>query len=463
LGRLEQLPEPQRDALRTAFGTGSGPPPERFLVAMAVLTLLSDAAEDGPLLCIIDDEQWVDRASAQALAFVARRLHAEAVGLVFAARARSDELSGLPELVVGGLADEDARALLDSVLLAPIDARVQDQLISETHGNPLALLEFARSGTPAERAGGFTMPGGAPLANSIEESFRRRVKALPEPARRLLVLAAADPTGEPLLVWRAADRLGIAADAATAAAEAELLEIGARVRFRHPLVRSAAYRSARLEERQRAHRALAEATDPEADPDRRAWQLACAAPSPDDAVAAELERSAARAQSRGGLAAAAAFLERAAELTEDPHHRAERLIAAATGKRDAGAFDEALRLLAAADTSPAESLLAARVEQLRGRIALEQQRGADATRLLLSAAKRLEAHDVVAAMWVGEPEELRAAASAARTAPRCPETPRTVDVPARRVRDPVNGRLPHGGSGTPSGARAPPRARAQGR
>jgi DNA-binding CsgD family transcriptional regulator len=439
LGRLERLPEPQRDALRTAFGTGSGPPPERFLVALAVLTLLSDVAEDGPLLCIVDDEQWVDRASALALAFVARRLHAESVALVFAARARSDELSGLPELMLDGLSDEDSRALLDSVLLAPIDARVQDQLISETHGNPLALLEFARGGTPAERAGGFSIPGGAPLATSIEESFQRRVRALPEPARHLLVLAAADPTGEPVLLWRAADRLGIPAEAATAAAQADLLAIGARVRFRHPLVRSAAYRCAPLGERQRAHGALAEATDPEADPDRRAWHLAHAAPGPDDAVAAELERSAARAQSRGGLAAAAAFLERAAELTDDPNHRAERLIAAATAKRDAGGFDEALRLLAAADTPPGESLLAARVEQLRGRIALEQQRGGDATRLLMSAAKRLEAHDViaarethlgalVAAMWAGEAGHLRAAASAARAAPRCPKTPHTVDL-----------------------------------
>ncbi|MDX6562944.1 MAG: hypothetical protein QOD65_2758, partial [Gaiellales bacterium] len=334
LDRLERLPVPQRDALRTAFGVSAGPAPDRFFIGLAVLSLLSDLAEDQPLICLVDDEQWLDRASAQVLAFAARRLEAESVGLVFAARAPSDELAGLPELMVEGLRESDAHELLDSVLTAPLDARVRDQIVSETRGNPLALLELARGLTPAELAGGFALPSAVPLSRSIEESFRRRLDALPSDTRRLLQLAAADPVGEPLLVWRAAERLGIGTDAATPAVDAGLIEFGARVRFRHPLVRSAAYRSASVQERQDAHRALAEVTDPEVDPDRRAWHRAQAAPGPDEDVAKELERSAGRAQARGGLAAAAAFLERAATLTPEPTHRAERLLAAARTKRD---------------------------------------------------------------------------------------------------------------------------------
>ena len=244
LDRLERLPAPQRDALRTAFGLSLGSAPDRFLVGLAVLNLLSDAAEEQPLICVVDDEQWLDRASAQVLAFVARRLEAESVGLVFAARVPGDELAGLAELVVEGLPEADARALLDSALAGPLDARVRDQIVAETRGNPLALLELVRGFTPAELAGGFGLSGGAPLSRSIEESFRRRLDALAPATRRLLLLAAADPTGEPPLVWRAAERLGIGSEAATPAVEAGLIEFDVRVRFRHPLVRSAAYRSA---------------------------------------------------------------------------------------------------------------------------------------------------------------------------------------------------------------------------
>ena len=393
LDRLERLPVPQRDALRTAFGVGPGPAPDRFFVALAVLNLLSDMAEERPLICVVDDAQWLDRASAQVLAFVARRLEAESVGLVFAARKSSDELAGLPELVVEGLSEGDARALLDSVLPGPLDARVRDQIVSETRGNPLALVELAKGLTPAELAGGFGLAGGVPLSTSIEESFGRRLDALPAETRRLLQLAAADPVGEPLLVWRAAERLGIPAQAATPAAEAGLLEFDARVRFRHPLVRSAAYRSASSEERHAVHGALADATDPDIDPDRRAWHRAQATPGPDEDVAEELERSAGRAQARGGLAAAAAFLERAAMLTPEPARRAQRLIAAATAKRDAGALDEALGVLVAVEAGPSDALRTAEVEHLRGQIALEQRRGDDAGRLLVSAASRLEPLD----------------------------------------------------------------------
>jgi DNA-binding CsgD family transcriptional regulator len=441
LDRLERLPVPQRDALRTAFGVSGGSAPDRFLVALAVLGLLSDVAEEQPLICLVDDEQWLDRASAQVLAFVARRLEAESVGLVFAARGTSDELAGLPELVVEGLREGDARMLLDSVLSGPLDARVRDQIVSETRGNPLALLELVRGLTPAELAGGFGLPGAVPLSGRIEESFRRRLDALPADTRRLMRLAAADPVGEPLLVWGAAEQLGIRPEAATPAAEAGLLEFGARVRFRHPLVRSAAYRSASLQERQNVHRALADATDPEIDPDRRAWHRAQATPGPDEDVAEELELSASRAQARGGLAAAAAFLERAATLTPEPARRAQRLLAAARAKRDAGALDDALGLLVAVEAGPLDDLGRARVDLLRGQIALEQRRGADAGRLLVSAARRfepldaelarethLEALGAAMAADLEIPGGMLEAAEAARAAPPGPEPPRAVDV-----------------------------------
>jgi hypothetical protein len=442
LDHVDRLPVPQGDALRTALGFSAGPAPDRFLVGLAVLSLLSEVAGERPLVCLVDDQQWLDHASAQILAFVARRLETESLGLVFAARVLGSELAGLPELMVGGLREGDARALLDSVLTGPLDERVRAQIVAETGGNPLALLELVRGVTPAELAGGLGLPGSAPISGQIEEAFRRRIDALPAQTRRLLLVAAADPTGDPGLVWRAAGRLGIPAEAATPAAEAGLVEFGAWVRFRHPLVRSAAYRSAALQDRQDVHRALAEVTDPQLDPDRRAWHLAQAAPGPDENVAAELERSAGRARARGGLAAAAAFLERSAMLTLDPGRRAQRLLAAARAKRDAGALDAALGLLVAVEAGAPDPLRTAEVEHLRGQIALDQRRSRDGARLLLSAARRLEPLNaesarethleaLVAAMWAGDldsPGGLREAAKAARAAPASPGPPRVVDV-----------------------------------
>ena len=393
LDRLERLPTPQRDALRTAFGLSAGPAPDRFLIGLAALGLLSEVAGDRPLVCIVDDEQWLDSASAQVLAFVARRLGAESVGLVFGARVPTGDLAGLPELVVRGLREDDARALLDSALTGPMDRRVRDQVIAEAHGNPLALLELPRGGTAAELAGGFGLPGTISLSGSIEESFRRRIEALPAGTRRLLLLAAADPTGDPALVRRAARRLGVGAEAAGPAVEAGLAEFGVRVRFRHPLVRSVVYRSAPGQERQLAHAALAEVTDPELDPDRRAWHRAQAAPEPDEDVAGELERSAGRAQARGGLAAAAAFLERAVMLTPDPARRAGRALAAANTKVQAGAFDSAQDLLAAAGAGPLSEFEQARVDLLRAQLAFVTNRGGDAPLLLVKAARRLEPVD----------------------------------------------------------------------
>jgi DNA-binding CsgD family transcriptional regulator len=390
LDELEGLPAPQREALRITFGLHDGPVPDRFLVGLAVLSVLAEAAADRPLVCVVDDAQWLDRASAQVLAFVARRLGMESVGLVFAARVPAEELAGLPQLVIEGLKGPDARALLDVVLTGPVDIQVREEIIAETGGNPLALVELPRGLTPAELAGGFGLPGALALPGRIEETFQRRISALPADTRRLLLLAAAEPLGEPLLVWRAADNLGIDREAVNSAVDAGLVVFGARVRFRHPLVRSAVYHLASVHERQEAHRALAEVTDPVRDPDRRAWHRAQATPGPDEDVAAELERSAGRAQARGGFAAAAAFLERAAVLTPDLAKRSARALAAAQAKVQAGALDAGLDLLAMAEAEPLGEFERARADLVRAQIAYVTRRFSDAAPLLLNAAKRLE-------------------------------------------------------------------------
>jgi DNA-binding CsgD family transcriptional regulator len=393
LDSLERLPVPQRDALRIAFGMGSGPTPDRFLVGLAVLNLLSNAAELRPLICVVDDEQWLDRASAQVLGFVARRLVTESVGMVFAARVPSRDIAGLAGLTVRGLSERDARALLESALTAPLDARVRDQIIAETQGNPLALLELPRGLTPQELAGGFGLPSAVRLAGGIEENFRRRVKALPDQSRRLLVVAAAEPVGDVALMWRAAARVGIDVEWAAPAVEAGLIEFDARVRFRHPLARLAVYGSALQQERQTAHAALAEVTDPQLDPDRRAWHRAHAAAGPDDDVAAELERSAGRAQARGGMAAAAAFLERATVLTLEPTRRTERALAAASANLQAGAFDAVRHMLSVAEAGASTGMQQARIDLLAADLAFVTNRGSDAPSLLLKAASRLEPID----------------------------------------------------------------------
>ena len=400
LDHVGGIPVPQREALRTALGLAAGPPPDRFLVGLAVLSLLSEAAGEGPLIGVIDDEQWLDQASAQALCFAARRLGADPVGLVFASRKPGPEMAGLPDLNVAGLGEEEARALLDSALTGPLDARVRDLIVAETHGNPLALLELPRGLSPAQLAGGFGLPGTAPLAGRIEESFTRQLAGLPAETQRLLQLAAADPTGDRSLIWRAAGRLSIPAQAASLAEEAGLVAFTPRVQFRHPLVRSAAYRSAAIADRQELHAALAEVTDPIADPDRRAWHRAQAAPGPDEDVAAELEQLAGRAQARGGLAAATAFLEHAVLLTADPARHADRALAAARTSMLAGAFGQAQQLLAMVDRGGAaqrDEYASARADLLRGQIAFASSASGDAPALLVTAAKRLEPFDVALA------------------------------------------------------------------
>ncbi len=432
LDHLDRLPEPQRNALATGFGLSAGDPPDTLLVGLAVLGLFAEAASERPLVCAVDDVQWMDRMSEVILTFVARRLDSESVALVFAARTPGDEriLGGLPELRVEGLPDADARALLDSVLPGPVDARVRDRIVAETRGNPLALLELPRDLTPAELAFGFGGHSAEPLVSRVEEGFQRRIAALPPETRTLLLTAAVEPVGDVPLLWRALERLDVGTDAAAPAAAAGLVEIGTRVRFRHPLVRSASLRSAEPAGLRAVHRALAEVTDPEREPDRRAWHRAHAAPGPDEEVAGELERSAGRAMTRGGRAAAAAFLERAAELTLDPAKRAGRVLSAATARFTAGALAEVPDLLAAAELGPLDPMQRAEVERLRAKVAFALNAGRAAVPPLLSAARRLEALDPAAARetylaaigaavnagWLGG-GDLRRAAEAARGVP----------------------------------------------
>jgi DNA-binding CsgD family transcriptional regulator len=397
LDRLDQLPSPQRDALQVAFGMRTGDSPSRFLVGLAVLSLLSEVGKSYPVLCVVDDAQWLDRASAEALAFVARRLFAESVVLLFGARVLDNEFSRLPELVVRGLGTSDAKELMSQVVRGPLDERVREQILAETRGNPLALLELPRGMTPAELAGGFGLPSMAPLSGQIEEKFLRRLGALPHDTQRLLLLAAAEPLGDPVLLLSAAQRLGIGPDAVEPAERAGLLEFGLRVTFRHPLVRSATYQAASVSERRAAHRALSEVTDPELDPDRRAWHRAQGASEPSEEIAVELESSAGRAQARGGLAAAAAFLEFAATLTPEQGQRALRSLVAAEAKQQAGAPDAALNLLAVAELGPLDELSRARLDMVRAQIAYAQNRGSEAAELLVHAGKRLEPLDLALA------------------------------------------------------------------
>src|SRR3954466_12713689 len=392
LDGLERLPAPQRQAMEIVFGLATGEVPDRFRVGLAVLSLFSDVAEQRPLLCVIDDAQWLDEASALTLAFVARRLLAEPVAIVFAAREPGEELLHVSELEVAGVRNGDARALLSSAVRFKLDERVRDRIIAETRGNPSALLELPR-GLPARQlAGGFGLVRAQGLAGRIEESFVRRVETLSDDARCVLLVAAAEPVGDPLLLLAACERLGIAVSAVDEETDG-LLTLGKRVTFRHPLARSAVYRTATIEQRREVHRVLAEATDRNADPDRRAWHLATAAAGPDEPVAEALEQSAGRAQARGGLAAAAAFLHRSVVLSGDPEQRVRRALAAAQASLHAGIFEGALEVLALAEASTQDGRQEARGELLRGQIAFASSMGPTAPPLLLDAAQRLERLD----------------------------------------------------------------------
>jgi DNA-binding CsgD family transcriptional regulator len=395
LDHLDELPVPQRDALATVFGLSTGPAPDRFLVGLAALTLVAQAAEQQPLACIIDDAQWLDQASGQIFGFVARRLLAERVALVCAARTGIGDgvLAGLPALEIRGLSDGDARPLLLGSVHGPIDVPVADRILAESRGNPLALLELPRTWRAAGLAGGFGLPAGQPVAGKVEHSYVQRLRLLPAGTQLLVLTAAAEPLGDPALLHRAAGALGVEMAAAAPAVDAGLFQVGRRVEFAHPLVRSAAYRAADAADRRRVHRALADATDALTDPDRRAWHRARATSGPDEEVAAQLEQSAGRAQARGGIAAAAAFLQRSVELTVDPARRAQRALTAAQTSFQAGAFEAALGLVAMAEAGPLDEFERARADLVRGQLAFASGLASNAPPLLLKAARRLEQFD----------------------------------------------------------------------
>src|SRR5690349_1192086 len=449
LSSLDALPEPQQRVLRVAFGLTSEPAPDRFVLGLAVLSLLAENAAARPLICLIDDAQWLDDASSQVLGFVGRRLLAEPVGLLLAVRETAGEppFPGLPALPLEGLTDQDARALLTAAIPGHLDNRVRDRIVAETGWNPLGLLELARGMSEAELAGGFTDPPQVSLPGHLQgrlqDHYLRRVQVLPGPARQLMLLAAADPTGDATLLWRAAQKLGLGPDAAAAVDAEQLLDIGSQVRFRHPLVRSAAYAAGSPEDRRAAHLTLATATDARADPERRVWHLAAAATGPDEDVAAALEQAAAKIQVRAGLAASAAFLGRSVTLTAEPGRRAERALTAALANQHAGAFDTALGLLAQAEADAVDDLQRARVEQLRGQIEWASVAGRDAPVLLLRAAQRLEALNAglaretylhawvassVAGPLAGPGGSLREVSQAARAAPPPAGVPRPCDL-----------------------------------
>jgi DNA-binding CsgD family transcriptional regulator len=435
LDRLEHLPGPQRDALGTAFGLQAGPPPDLFLVALAALSLLAEMSEKQPLLCVVDDAEWLDQASAQILGFVGRRLLAEPIALIFAAGtplSTPDHLAGLPDLRLRGLDDGPARELMDGVTFGRVDESVRGRILEETHGNPLALLEFGRGLGAAEFAGGFALPDAGDLPTRIEDQYVDLLQRLPADAQRLMLLAAAEPVGDLALVLRAAQALGLDGGAVSLATQSGLLEMGANVCFRHPLVRSGVYRAAAAADRRSVHAALAAATDAKVDPDRRAWHRAQAATGPDEEVAAELIRSASRAKRRGGVAAAAAFWERAVAMTPEPRKRASRAIVAAEAKYAAGDFEATQALLAVTEVGSISELSDAHVQRMRAQVAFALRRGSDAPPLLLRAAQRLQTLDaelarqtyleaLVAAIYAGRLARDGDVAEIARAASLAPE------------------------------------------
>lgn len=458
LGQRGRLPEPQRRALETAFGFSVDAPADRFFVGLAVLSLLSDAAEERPLICVVDDAQWLDSTSVATIAFIARRLLAESVGLVLAVRdgAELPELGGLPQLHLRGLRPADARALLESVWPGRLDEQVRDRVVAESRGNPLALLELPRGLTPAELAGGFELPDVMSMAHRVESSFLRQLESLPEEARRLLLTAAAEPAGNVAMLWRAASELGLNPDAAVSAQSAGLIDLSTHARFRHPLVRSAVYQAASVADRQEVHRALAAASDPQLEPDRRAWHRAHATSRLDETIASELELAAGRAAARGGIAAAAAFFERATELTPETKRRGRRALAAAQARYESGALDAAQNLVAIAEGCVLEDLEQAQLLLLRAQIVLALRRGNDAPPLLLEAAKQLELVDtgaareayleaIGAAIYAGRLNriDVRELAGAAQGAPPAASPARPTDL----FLDALASRFTHGYAG----------------
>jgi DNA-binding CsgD family transcriptional regulator len=396
LDGLDQLPAPQRAALQSVFGLVAGPPPDRFLVGLATLTLLTEAAASRPVLCVVDNAQWIDRASAEVLGFVARRLLADRVGMLFAVQEGEEQavaFDGLPELPVGGLAERAARKLLAAAAGGPVDSRVSERIVAETAGNPLGLVEFGGELTAAERSGAVPLTGVLRFGGRLEKLYLYRVRALPADAQTLLLVLAADQLGDPANVWRVAGRLGIGPEAVELPAVERLVTGTPSLQFRHPLMRSIVYHGAPAVARWRVHEALAAASDPVRDPDRRAWHLAQAASGPNEEVAGELERSAGRARGRGGWASSAAFLERSAELTPDAARRARRLVTAAEARLEAGETPAARALLDRAAPDLPDPVLRARARRLEGDILFAAGESATATSVLVDAARMIGPQD----------------------------------------------------------------------
>ncbi len=435
---LERLPAPQREALRSTFGLVAGPPADRFLVALAVLTLLAEAASEAPLVCVVDDVQWLDPESAVVLGFVARRLYAERVMLLFAVREPAGDLpalAGLPEMSIAGLDEGAALELLASLVPGPLSPAVGARVVAETGGNPLALVEVARQLSPGQLAGVELLPEPLPVGGSLEEAFGRRVRRLPAEARLLLAVAAAEPVGSQALVWRAAGQLGIDPDAAASADLGGLAAIGSQVEFRHPLIRSVVYQTMPLRQRRLIHRALAAAGDG-SEPDRVAWHLGMAAAGPDEAVAARLEQAAGRARDRGGYAAAVMFLSRAAELSADECLRAGRLLAASEAALIAGQPVRAGALLEAATPKLGDPLGRAQARRLHGTIRCALGQAGEASSILLAAVRALAPYDprgaretlleaaeaALFAGWSASQAVMPEVAAAARAMPDVPES-----------------------------------------
>jgi DNA-binding CsgD family transcriptional regulator len=428
---LAELPDPQRHAVQAAFGMEAGSVADRFLVGLAALTLLARAAEDQPVLCVIDDEQWLDAESAGVLGFVARRLYADQVGMVIAVTepAPAHAFEQLPEVSVGGLPAEEAGQLLRSAAGAPINDQVVDRILAETEYNPLALVEVGPEFTAEELTGRAELPSPMPLGRRLRDRFRRQVAGLHQDTQTFLLVAAVEAGDSRPVLWRAAREGGIDPDTAAAEAEAAgLMELTAgSVRFRYPLIRSAVYHGAPDAGRRRAHLLLSAACDALRDPDLRAWHLGAAATGPDEGVAAELELAANRAQARGGYTGRVALLRRSVELTADNDRRVRRELALADAELRSGDPDIAQDLVDTALPNLSEPRPRALGEQLRGEILFAQGHVTDSAAILVGAARLLApdhaaareaaAAAMRAALWAG-PTESKEVSTAAAALPR---------------------------------------------
>jgi DNA-binding CsgD family transcriptional regulator len=389
---LRSLPAPQRDALGGALGLRRADSPDRFLLALAALTMLARAATKRPLLCIVDDAQWLDRESAGIMGFIARRVSADAIAMLFAVRGPSEraaDLEGIPWVQIGGLPPEEAGQLLASAVASRVERGVSERVIAQTGGNPLGLIELGGELSREQLAGDSSLPELLPVGAILRARYLRQIRRMPGETQVLLLAAAADPTGDPALLWRAGEFLGFGVRAAAPAEAEELLRFSPLVRFRHPLIRSAVYHGAALAERVRVHEALARATDPQAAADLRAWHRAEAAIGPDESVAGELERAADLARERGGWAASARFLTRAATLTPDADERFRRVLAAARAETTAGACVRAQALLDSVAGRLDDPVKRAAALRVQGMIRYALDQSAEAASVLLDAARRL--------------------------------------------------------------------------